>query len=207
MASTRVQEFHETVAFECAALPVEIGADVVEQRAKARVVAHRIEFCEGYSDEILSVRVGGRRAPTILESDSPLGQRFVVPALEEIDAGEQIGETGASRRFIQPQQELLAFPEQLLGARVVAAARQRGTDPHGSIDVVGIDLGRILEQLGFELRFALEYRVIIARFEVEVKDQLSSKTGDLSAKLPENRLGLRQLAAPEVDEALDEFGA
>jgi hypothetical protein len=74
-------------------------------------------------------------APAILESDSPLGQCFVVPALEQVGAGEQIGETGASRRLIQPQQEFLAFPEHLLSVRVVAAARQRGTDSQGTIDV------------------------------------------------------------------------
>jgi hypothetical protein len=36
----------QTVAFKCAALP-EFGTHVVEQREKAWVVAHRIEFCEG----------------------------------------------------------------------------------------------------------------------------------------------------------------
>jgi len=46
----------QTVAFKCAALPVEVGAHVVEQREKAWVVAHRVEFGERYFDEQLSVR-------------------------------------------------------------------------------------------------------------------------------------------------------
>ena len=37
----------QAVAVECAALPVELGADVIDRREIASVVAHRIESCEG----------------------------------------------------------------------------------------------------------------------------------------------------------------